>query len=160
MKKWILGSLSGVICVMMLMHTIGLAEDFYNPTSPIVEAPELWRQYQQNKFAFAKNWGEKQVIVGGLVDSVDEGRIDGAFGKSPYRPYVMLQGLFHAFIDNPVPELDLANIQENDAFLFVCRDLREGYAGLYLQGICIPATQSREIEGKPTLTYLTKDPDM
>ncbi len=145
---------------LLLMPVVSWGEGFYNPNSQSVESARLFKQYEQNKFAFAKEWDGKRVIVGGFVDKVDEGRIDGSFGKSPKYPYVMLKSLFRAYLVDQT-DLDLANIAPGDGFAFDCQSIKAEDDGMYIQGICKPAFQNRYTEDKKINTiYLTKDPEV
>lgn len=154
-----MGKIFALILGMLLLPTCALASEdpFFNPQAQTMDAGNIFKTYEQNKFAFKKNFTDKRMLVAGYIEKVGEGQFDEAGGKGPKMPYVLLKGLFRAYIDDPSGAFDLANITPGDALIVDCSQVSEGTMGFFVRGMCHPVMQTRKANNETRLVWITQD---
>lgn len=133
-------------------------KEIFNPAAGFTEASNIYKALEQNKFAFKKNFAEKKILVGGVVDKVGESKFELMNMKSPKLPEITLKGLFHAFLAEKMEDLDLAELNPNDYFFGICSGFAEGEAGLFVKAKCQPVMVTRrQQDGQFHRVWLTPD---
>lgn len=132
-------------------------KEIFNPTAGTMEAPQIFKAMDQNKFAFKKNFADKKILVGGAVEKVDEGKFELMDMNSPKLPEITLKGLFHAFLAEKLEKLDLADIDPNDTFFGICTGFAEGTGGMFVKAKCQPVMITRQTNGQFHRVWLTPD---
>lgn len=126
----------------------------FNPDNLVVSGSDLYKEFEKNKFAFRKNYTDKKMTVLGTINEVGESNYDMSKIDSKSLPVIKLKGLFSAFIPEN-SSIDLANLQENDSFSGVCEDIKEGFGGLYVQGLCEPTLILRKTDNGLAPIFIT-----
>ena len=148
----------GLVLAMVLVAGVALAEEsIFNPASGFMEAREIYQAMEKNKFAFKKNFAEKKLLVGGTVDTVDEGRFERMNMDSPKMPEITLKGLFHAFLAEKMENLDLAEVNPEDIFFGICSGFAAGEGDFFVKAKCQPVMIGRVVNGKSVPVWATPD---
>lgn len=151
----------GLVLTMGLMAGVALAADaneIFNPAAGSTEAPNIFKAMEQNKFAFKKNFADKKILVGGVIDRVDEGKFERMDTNSPKMPEITLKGLFHAFLAEKMEDLDLAELNPGDYFFGICSGFAEGMGGMSVKAKCQPVMVTRpQQDGQFRRVWLTPD---
>lgn len=149
----------GLVLAMVLLVGVALAEEsIYNPSAGTMDAPNIFKAMEQNKFAFKKNFADKRILVCGVIDRVDEGKFELMDTNSPKMPEITLKGLFHAFLAEKMEDLDLAELNPNDVFFGICTGFAEGMGGMSVKAKCQPVLVTRrQQDGQFYWVWVTPD---
>lgn len=143
--------------MLLLASTAHAQDDFIKPSAALTEAADLFKAMEQNKFAFKKNFGDKKILVGGIVDRVGEARFDLNNFKAKEMPRIVFKGLFHAFLKGTLGSLDLAEINQGDVFFGICTQISEGEGGLWVKAICQPVMLGTKENQQTKIKWVTPD---
>lgn len=132
-------------------------KEIFNPAAGAMEAPQIYNAMKQNKFAFKKTFMDKKILVGGIIEKIDEARFDVMNMESPQLPQLDLKGSVYAFLAEKQGNLDLAQINPGDYFFGICTSFTEGLGGLSVKAKCQPVMITRSENGQFHRVWLTPD---
>lgn len=117
-----------------------------------IHADALRKKFDQNQFAAEKMFMDKNVLINGVVRTVEMGTYfkDGKFvSGAPKAPLIRLKGGFTGYFLQD--SFDFSQLQPEDAVNIYCSNIQ--YVNLNIQGTCQVAAAYRIKDGQYHTTY-------